>query len=181
MAFNELIFASIFAWVYLCRHLFERLPLFKLQSIRTGLMISLINFCSSVNTPTTIGGKKLKNSQSFFSYEYPRLISVRAIADRIFMYVKQSKAGFLFKSSSTSFLVCISWDHSCQIWKRKLNEQPNYTVPFLMVNIKRSLCLYFNIQDILLLRLITATIPVAISMSSIKYENVVDCSLIFLL
>ena len=71
-------------------------------------MISLINFCSSVNTPTTIGGKKLKNSQSFFSYEYPRLISVRAIADRIFMYVKQSKAGFLFKSSSTSFLVCIS-------------------------------------------------------------------------
>ena len=71
-------------------------------------MISLINFCSSVNTPTTIGGKKFKNSQSFFSYEYPRLISVRAIADRIFMYVKQSKAGFLFKSSSTSFLVCIS-------------------------------------------------------------------------
>ena len=56
----------------------------------------------------------------------------------LIMYLcKRFKSCFFFQYFSTSLLVCISLDHSYQIWHLKLNEHFAKTFFFWIVSIKR--------------------------------------------
>ena len=100
-------------------------------------MTPLINSCLSINAPNCNGGETFKTQKSFSNYESPRLISLVAISDLIFRYIRQSIAAFSFKCFPTSLLVYIL------ATKTQLSVQLN--LYFSMVNIKRQLCFHLSL------------------------------------